>query len=110
MSEELKPFKISDQVKPTVDKPRASKAAAQEQPAAGSAGFPNIEALVESAAADLSGLDARHAQLEEMAKGKGSPKDKAAAKKAAGAYGKARNLIEYLLETKQKMAGGSGPA
>ena len=105
MTDDLKSFKISDQVKPTVDKPRP-KAQSQEQAPAASAGFPNIEALVESAAPDLSGFDARRAQLDELAKGKGSPKDKAGAKKAELAYAKARALIEYLLETKQKMSSG----
>lgn len=108
--EKLKSFKISDQVKPT-DRSKGTGKKSEEAPAAGSAGFPLIEGLVESAAPDLSGLDARTAQLDEMAKGKGTPKEKAAAKKAHGAYVKARALIDYLLETKNKMgAGGAGGA
>ena len=105
---ELKSFKISDQVKKQVDRPKG-KAASVEAPAGSSAGFPRIESLVESAAPDLSGFDGRQAQLEEMAKGKGSNKEKAGAKKAAVAYAKARALISYLLETKQKMMGGGNP-
>jgi hypothetical protein len=110
--EKLKSFKISDQVKPTDRSKVASGSGkkSQEEPApsAGSAGFPLIEGLVESAAPDLTGLDARTAQLDEMAKGPGTPKDKAAAKKAHGAYVKARALIDYLLETKNKMGGAGG--
>ena len=106
---ELKSFKIGDQVKKQVDRPKG-KAASAEAPAAGSStGFPRIEALVESVAPDLAGFDGRQAQLEEMAKGKGSNKEKAGAKKAAVAYAKARALISYLLETKQKMMGGGNP-
>src|SRR5688572_18636020 len=97
--EKLKPFKISDQVKPTDRSKGTGKKSEEAPPAASSAGFPLIEGLVESAAPDLTGLDARTAQLDEMAKGPGTPKDKAAAKKAHGAYVKARALIDYLLET-----------
>ena len=104
MTDDLKSFKISDQVKPTVDKPRPKS---QEQaPPPSSTGFPNIEALVESAAPDLSGFEARQAQLDEMTKAPGSQKDKAGAKKAGIAYAKARALIDYLLETKAKMSSG----
>ena len=105
--DKLKSFKISDQVKPT-DRSKVSGKKSQEEPAApASAGFPLIEGMVESAAPDLSGLDARTAQLDEMAKGTGAPKEKASAKKAHGAYLKARALIDYLLETKNKMGGRS---
>ncbi len=104
MSDELKSFKISDQRKPTVSGGRPK----EEAPAPSSAGFPHIEALVESPAPDLSGLTARHSQLDELAKAKGTAKEKADAKRAAGAYGKALALIEYLLETKRNMAGGGG--
>lgn len=106
----LKSFKISDQVKPTDRSKGGKKSQEGPAPAAGSAGFPLIEGMVESAAPDLSGLEARTAQLDEMAKGKGTPKEKAAAKKAHGAYVKARALIDYLLDTKQKMGNPSGGA
>ena len=107
-SDDLKAFKISDQVKPTVDKPKGPSSKEGPPAPAASAGFPRIEALVEAAAPDLSGLEAREAELLEKAKAKGSNKDKAAAKRAATAYAKARALIAYLLETKQKMVGGGG--
>src|SRR5687768_11300844 len=103
----LKSFKISDQVKQPVDKPRpwaraTPKAGAPGAPAdgaaGGSAGFPRIEALVEQDAPDLSGFDKRAAELDEMVKAAKSPKEKAAATKAAAAYAKARALISYLLE------------
>lgn len=110
--DDLKSFKISDQVKPTVtsQQARAPKSGTSaEAPPTASAGFPLIEALVESAQPDLSGLTARAAALDELQKAKGaSNKQKASAKKAAAAYVKVRALVDYLLETKQKMAGG-GP-
>jgi hypothetical protein len=90
-------------VKPTVDKPRAKE---EPAPSTGSAGFPKLEALVEAAVPDTSGLEEREAALLEMSKGKGSNKEKASAKKAAVAYSKARALIAYLVETKHKMQGG----
>lgn len=107
---DLKSFKISDQVKQPVERPRPGHAGQKkgEAPAASSTGFPRIEGLVESDAPDLSGFAARQATLEEMAKAPGTPKEKAAAKKAAQAYAKARALIDYLLETKRKMSGGGG--
>ncbi len=104
MSDDLKAFKISDQVKKQVDRPKGAPPAEAEAPQA-SAGFPRIEALVESDVPDVEGLAERQGLLEEMAKGKASNKDKASAKKAAAAYAKARALISYLLETKRKMTG-----
>jgi hypothetical protein len=104
---DLKPFKISDQVKQPVDRPRPGQKQ-PEAPEPSSAGFPRIEALVEADAPDVSGLEARQAALEEMAQGTGSNKEKAAAKKAALAYAKVRALIDYLLETKRKMSDGPG--
>jgi hypothetical protein len=108
VSDDLKSFKISDQVRQPVERPRPGQKKGAEEPAPASAGFPRIEALVESDAPDLTGLEARQAALEEKAKGKGPQKEKAAAKKAAQAYGRTRELIGYLLETKQKMGGGGG--
>jgi hypothetical protein len=103
---DLKSFKISDQVKQPVERPRPGQKKGEAPPVSSSAGFPRIEGLVESEdTAQLQGLADRQAQLEEMAKAPGSQKDKAAAKKAAGAYAKARALVDYLLETKRKMSG-----
>jgi hypothetical protein len=97
----MKSFKIGDQQKPGVAKPSAKKT----EPEAPSAGFPNIEALVEQAAPDLSGMDGRLAQLAELAKSAGSNKDKAAAKKAAVAYERTKDLVEHLFDTKARLAG-----
>jgi hypothetical protein len=103
---DMKSFKIGDQQKPGVQKPGGKKADATAAPAS-SAGFPRIEGLVESAKPDLSGLEARTAQLAELAAKPGaSNKDKAAAKKAVVAYERAKDLVEYLLDTKAKMQGG----
>lgn len=100
--EDLKSFKISDQVKAPAERAKGKKEETAPPP---SVGFPHIEALVEAASPDLSGFDARLAQLNEMAK-TGSNKDKLAAKKAAVAYDKARALLQYLLDTKARLAGG----
>lgn len=99
--EDLKGFKISDQVKSPVEKPRAKKAEAAAPPP--SVGFPRIEAIVESG--DLGGLEGRLNQLKELAKS-GSNKDKLAAKKAASAYERAQTLLRYLLDTKARLAQG----
>lgn len=99
---DLKSFKISDQTKQPVDRPRA-KAAGKADAAPPSVGFPRIEAVVESG--DLGGLGDRLAVLQEMARN-GSNKDKLAAKKAAAAYERASALLGYLLETKARLAGG----
>lgn len=103
---DLKSFKISDQVKQPLDRPRPGQKKPAEPPP--SAGFPRIEGVVESDSPDLSGLAERHALLEELAAGEGTPRDKAAAKKAAQAYARARELLGYLLETKKKMGSGTG--
>jgi len=98
--EDLKGFKISDQVKAPVEKPRAKKAEAGPPP---SVGFPRIEAVVESG--DLGGLEGRLQQLKEMQK-VGGNKEKLAAKKAAAAYERAQALLRYLLETKARLSQG----
>lgn len=105
--EDLKSFKISDQVKAPVERPKAGgkKEAAAPPP---SVGFPHIEAVVEAAEPDLAGFESRLAQLTELAKS-GSNKDKLAAKKAAAAYEKARALLQYLLETKARLSQPPAP-
>ena len=100
---DLQSFKISDQVKSPVERPKAKKDSSAGPPP--SVGFPRIEAVVEAGNADtISGLQARLATLQEMAKS-GSNKDKLAAKKAAAAYEKTKALLDYLLATKAKLAG-----
>ena len=106
-TDDLKSFKIADKVKTAVEPPRPG-ARAEPEPQPASVGFPRIEAVVELAQADLSGMAARQAELEGMSAA-GSNKDKAAAKKAALAYQRARELIDYLLETKAKMAASPPP-
>lgn len=107
-SDELKSFKVGDKVKKPVEPPRPG-AKAEPAPEPSSVGFPRIEALVEADQPDLAGLEARHAELSALATGAKANKDKAAAKKAAQAYQRTRELVAYLLETKAKMAGGAGP-
>ena len=98
MTDDLKSFKIQSQA--GVKQPTKKEAPAAPPP---SVGFPHVEALVEAAKPDLSGLETRLAQLHELAKS-GSNKDKLAAKKAAAAYEKARALLDYLLETKARLS------
>jgi hypothetical protein len=93
-------FKISDQVKPQVK--QASKPTA-DAPTAPSVGFPRIEALVEQANPDVSGLQSRADQLRELEQKGGSPKIKAGAKRAVAAYARVLELVSYLLETKRKI-------
>lgn len=99
-SDELKGFKISDQVRQRVDRPAGGgKKGAGKSGEGESVGFPRVEALVGSEEPDLSGLSTRMAALQELA-ASGSMKEKAGAKKAAVAYERAADLIEHLLETK----------
>lgn len=100
---DLKSFKISDQTKQPVDRPRAKATGKADAAPPPSVGFPRIEAVVESG--DLGGLGDRLATLQEMAR-TGSNKDKLAARKAAAAYERASALLGYLLETKARLAGG----
>lgn len=107
----LQGFKISDQVKQQIKQPteRTSKSTTtSKSPASsgGSAGFPKIEALVESDQPDLSGFTNRMNTLVEMSKSATTNKDKLAAKKAAQAYQHVHALLSHLFETKAKMRKG----
>jgi hypothetical protein len=99
VSDGLKSFKISDQRKKPIEK------ATKKDATPPSVGFPKIEALIEQDSPDLSGLHARKQALDEMTSSATTPKDKAAAKRAAEAYAKSLALIDSLLATKAKMAG-----
>lgn len=107
-TDDLKSFKIGDKVKKPVEPPKAG-AKTEAPPQAASVGFPRIEAVVEQDQPDLSGLQARRAELEAQAGSAKANKDKAAAKKAALAYQRTEELITYLLETKAKMTSGGDP-
>lgn len=100
---DLKSFKISEQQKAPVDRPRSGKATKEEPAPPPSVGFPRIEGVVESG--DLGGLEQRLGVLQEMSRS-GSNKDKLAAKKAAAAYERAQALLAYLLDTKARLAQG----
>ena len=100
VTDELKSFKIGDQLKRGVEQPRAKNVEPEASP---SVGFPRIEAFVESAVPDLSGFIGRKEELETLAGGGGSPKEKGSAKKAALAYQRTQELLEMLLATKAKM-------
>ncbi|MFZ9887119.1 MAG: hypothetical protein ACO3JL_06425 [Myxococcota bacterium] len=102
MSEdELKGFKVSSQVQRRVDRAPSKPTGAGAAP---SVGFPRIENLVGSATPDFSGLEARAAQLQELAS-KGSLKEKPAARKAAIAYERTGDLLEHLLQVKASLGG-----
>lgn len=106
MSDDLKSFKISDQVPNRVTRPTSGQGDAVES---ASVGFPRIEALLESDEPDFSGFSTRMSNLQELAQS-GSNKEKAGAKKAAIAYERVTDLLEHLLSTKQAMAGGGDEA
>jgi hypothetical protein len=97
--DDLKSFKISDQVKQKVDRPRGKSA----QPEASSVGFPRIEQLLEAEEPDLSGLGQRMDALDELSQS-GSAREKAAAKKARAAYDRTVDVLEFLVSTKQAMS------
>jgi hypothetical protein len=106
MSDDLKSFTISQQVKPRVDRPGAS---AKGKPGEASVGFPLIEALLETEEPDVSGLNERLDGLQQMAS-TGSMKDKAAAGKAAIAYERTADLLEHLFATKSAIGSGKKTA
>ena len=103
--EKLESFKASDLQRPGVKRGAAARATSERQ--AASAGFPNIEAILEAEELDLSGLDARLEALRELAQ-KGSAKEKGAARKAIAAYERTRDLLEFLWQTKQTIAEQTG--
>lgn len=111
-------FKISDAVKRPVTPNSAAQLKEQKaakggkkQEEAPSAGFPNIERMIESDTLDKAGLLARREALEDLAKN-GDNKGKANAKKALQAYAHVEDLLDYLWDTKARLAqgGASAPA
>lgn len=110
---ELSKFKISEAVKRPVTPSSAAQMAGSkkkgDQQEAPSAGFPNIEGLIEQDTLDKSALVARMEQLDELSK-KGDVKQKGNAKKALSAYEHASELLDYLWSTKEALQGGGAPA
>ena len=101
MGDDLKSFKISDQVKAPVDKPKSGAGPAEPAP---SAGFPRIEALIENDSIDLADLKGRVAELQALANNaSASPQEKGGARKASLAYRHLNELIDHLVETKSSM-------
>lgn len=101
MGDDLKSFKISDQVKTPVDKPKSDK---NDLNVAPSAGFPRIEALIENESVDLSVINSRLSDLQALSSSaETSSSDKAGARKASLAYKHLNELIEHLVATKSSM-------
>ena len=101
MGDDLKSFKISDQVNAPIDKPRSNAGAAEAVP---SAGFPRIEALIENDSIDLGSLKDRVTELQALSNSAdASPADKGGARKASLAYRHLNELIAHLVETKSSM-------
>jgi hypothetical protein len=72
-----------------------------DEPPAASAGFPAVESRLEKSSIEAVAEELRpsYEKLEAMAS-TGTPKTKAAAKKAMGAYERTADLFEYLFATK----------
>ena len=101
MSDDLKNFTISAKVPRTIDKKGPKKSSVIEAP---SAGFPIIESILEQETVDLGDFGNRHAELVELSDAKGADnRVKANARKAAIAYERTHDLLEYLLSTKAQM-------
>lgn len=105
--DEFKSFKISAKVPNAVDR-KGPKETASAPVESTSVGFPTIEALLEQDEIDLGSFGARHAQLTEIAAGTGDNRTKANAKKAAIAYERTHDLLEYLLSTKDDLKTDGG--
>ncbi len=103
MSDDLKSFKISAKVPRAVDRKKPAAEGNEEAP---SVGFPIIEALLEEEEIDLGGFGDRHAKLADLAQNGADNREKANAKKAAIAYERTHDLLEYLISTKEQLKGG----
>jgi hypothetical protein len=68
-----------------------------------SMGFPTLEELLEEEHPDFSGMQARKAQLEQMAKTSKTAKDKASARQASLAYDRFFELFDVLSKIKQNL-------
>ncbi|MCC7385552.1 MAG: hypothetical protein IT384_27130 [Deltaproteobacteria bacterium] len=99
---DLPTFRVADVRRPVVrtGKPNEKPGAAGAEPPP-SAGFPNVEAVLESSSIEevAEQLRKSYEQLEEIALGKNA-KLKGSAKKAMAAYERAADLFEYLFSTK----------
>ena len=101
MGDDLKSFKISDQVKTPVDK---TKSGDLDMSMTASAGFPRIEALIENDSVDLSIINSRLEALQALStSAETSSSDKTGARKASLAYKHLNELIEHLVATKSSM-------
>lgn len=101
MGDDLKSFKISDQVKTPVGKPKSENDALAGAP---SAGFPRIEALIENESVDLSIINSRLSELQALSSSADATSaDKAGVRKATLAYKHLNELIEHLVATKSSM-------
>lgn len=105
--DKLRSFKIGDLKRPEVRNYQNTSSDAPAEPAEDegpTAGFPGVEALLESGTVEAVAEQLRpsYEQLEAMASG-GKMKSKGAAKKALAAYERTADLFEYLFETKQAL-------
>ena len=102
----LESFKIEDMQK---SMPRSARSRDVDEPdqQAPSAGFPNIEHLIEQEHLDITDFDLRMQALKNLAED-GSAQEKGGARKALAAYERTVDLIEFLWETKGGLAEGAG--
>lgn len=105
--DKLESFKIADKKRPEVRslKPPPPGAPIEAPAPSTSAGFPTVEARLESGTVDsvAEELRASYEQLEALAES-GNVKTKAAAKKAMAAYERTADLFEYLFATKASLS------
>ena len=103
--DKLSSFKISDLRKPVVRGGQGARGKDEKpEEAPPSAGFPAIEALLESSTIEKVADDLRgsYEKLEELTSGKDT-KLRGPAKKALAAYERTADLFEYLFATKSSI-------
>ena len=107
--DEFSSFKIADVRRPEVRSTQAKGGKdAVEEEAPISVGFPTIEARLMAGSIDdvAEALRPSYEKLEALASS-GGMREKAAAKKAMGAYERTADMLEYLFETKETLRSGS---
>tara|TARA_Y100001934_G_C11788943_1_gene511741 strand:+ start:252 stop:578 length:327 start_codon:yes stop_codon:yes gene_type:complete len=98
MSDELGNFQIRDRVPQAV-----GKSGNQSEAEAPSAGFAQIETLLDTDQVDLAQIDAQIQKLQDLNGSNAPARDRGSAKKAIKAFQRTRELLQHLTGIKEQM-------